>query len=81
MHIQDFIPLLVACKDDGDLINVKWLSCPKYFFSGTQGQIIAKLIIVSGQNGAYPENANFKTSAPRTLKFITFSGLHKTKKS
>ena len=30
-------------------------------------------------NRAYPENANFKTCAPSTLKFYTFFGLHETK--
>ena len=29
-------------------------------------------------NRAYPENANFKTCAPSTLKFYTFCGLQKT---
>ena len=30
-------------------------------------------------NRAYPENANFTTCAPSTLKFHKFGGLHQTK--
>ena len=32
------------------------------------------------ENRVYPENANFKTCAPSTLKFNIFWGLQKTMK-
>ena len=65
--------------------HANWLEdIPKYYLLNLLHQNTAKAHATTHPpvcaNRAYPENANFKTCVPSSLKFYTFCGLHQAKK-
>ena len=76
LDVQIFVLVTIYINDD-----FRPSLCLKFTDTKSFQLTSIKQYVLTSTNRAYPENANPKPSAPRTLKFHTVIGLHKLRNS